>query len=91
MDRIEYDSNGNARSFVGEGAVAMFAMAVIASGLRLYAKTGMRPNRAYTPTAMMRATEHHTGFTFKKRDYIGAADALSAKVQEEKARIAAGL
>ena len=44
---------GGAQSFVGCEAVNVFACAVIASGLRLYAKTGMKPNRAYTPSAMM--------------------------------------
>lgn len=87
MDEIRYDKDGNARSFSGEGAVNVFAMAALASGLRLYAKTGMRPNRAWTPTAMMRAAAQHTGKTFKTRDYLGAADALSLKVQAEKDRI----
>lgn len=89
MDRIEYDNNGNARAFVGAGAVEVYRAAVIASGLRLYAKTGIRPSRAYTPTAMMRAAKEITGKTFKARDYMGAADALSAWVEEQKARIAA--
>lgn len=88
-DSITYDNNGDARTFAGEGAVNVFAMAVIASGLRLYAKTGMLPNRAYTPTKMMAAAERYLGQTFKKRDYLGAAEALSQRVQEEKARIAA--
>ena len=88
-DRIEYDDNGNARSFVGAGAVDVYAMAVLAAGLRLYAKTGMKPNRAYTPKAMMAAASRHTGQTFKARDYLAAADALTAKVQTEKERIAA--
>lgn len=88
-DTIQYDQSGNARTFVGEGAVNVFAMAVIASSLRLYAKTGMKPNRAYTPSAMMKAAEHHTGLKFARRDYLGAAEALSAKVQAEKERIAA--
>jgi hypothetical protein len=87
---IEYDADGNARTFVGREAVDVFAMAAIASGLRLYAATGMKPNRAYTPSAMMQAAERYTGQTFKKRDYLGAADALSAKVQAEKARLQEG-
>lgn len=89
MDNITYDRNGNAQSFSGEGGVNVFAMAVLASGLRLYAKTGMRPNRAWTPTAMLRTAAAHTGQTFKRGEYLKAADALSAKVQAEKARIAA--
>lgn len=88
MDRIEYDEKGQARAFVGRGAVEVYRAAAIASGLRLYAKTGMRPNRAYTPSAMMRAARGITGRTFKARDYEGAASALSAWVQEEKERIA---
>lgn len=87
--RITYDKNGDARSFTGREAVDVFAMAVIASGLRLYAKTRMQPNRAYTPTAMLRAAERHTGRKFKRGQYLEAAEALSARVQSEKARIAA--
>lgn len=86
---ITYDSNGDARSFVGHEAVDVFAMAVIASALRLYAKTGLRVNRAYTPSAMLAAATRHTGIAFKRGQYVAAADALSAKVQSEKARIAA--
>lgn len=86
---ITYDKDGNATTFVGPEAVNVFAMAVLASGLRLYAKTGMLPNRAYTPKRMMAAALSYLGGQkFKARDYIGAADALSAKVQAEKERIA---
>lgn len=63
-------------SFNGPDAVNVYAMTVLASGLRMYAKTGMRPNRAYTPKAMMAAAERHTGRKFKARDYEGAAQAL---------------
>jgi hypothetical protein len=65
-------------TFSGTSAVNVFGMLTLASGLRLYAKTGMQPNRAYTPTAMMRAASTYTGQKFKARDYLGAADALTA-------------
>lgn len=87
MDLIEYDEKGDARAFVGRGAVEVYRAAVIASGLRLYAATGMKPNRAYTPSAMMRAARSITGRAFKARDYEGAAAALSEWVQGEKERI----
>lgn len=90
MASIEYDKDGNARSFVGTEAVNVYAMAVLASGLRLYAKTGMRPNRAYTPSAMMHAAKVHLGDAgkgLKARDYEKAADLLSLKVQAEKERL----
>lgn len=93
MDEITYRADGNAASFEGRGAVDVYAMAVIASGLRLYAKTGIKPNRAYTPTAMVRMARVHLGPELAKgigaRDYLGWADSLSAKVQAEKTRIAA--
>lgn len=88
-DSITYTKNGDAQSFTGEGGVNVFVMATVATGLRLYAKTGMKPNRAWTPTAMMRKAEELTGEKFGKRDYLKAADALTAKVQSEKKRIAA--
>lgn len=87
-NRIEYDENGQARSFVGPEAVDVFAMAVIATGLRLYARTGIRPNRAYTPKAMMAAATRYTGLDFAPRAYEKAAEALTARVQAEKARLA---
>jgi hypothetical protein len=87
-NEITYNDKGDAVSFNGPEAVNVFAMAVLASGLRLYARTGMKPNRAYTPTAMLRAAGIHLGRTFKRGAYLEAADALTAKVQEEKARLA---
>lgn len=87
MSHITYDQDGNARSFVGKEAVDVFAMAALASGLRLYAKTGMKPNRMWTPRNMMQAAERYMGLKFKAKDYLGAADALSAKVQAEKERL----
>lgn len=68
---------------------AIFQALVIASGLRLYAKTGMKPNRAYTPSAMMAAARGITGQTFKARDYLKAADALTAHAEALKAKLEA--
>jgi hypothetical protein len=90
MASIEYDKDGNARSFNGPEAVDVFAMAVIASGLRMYARCGMYPTRAYTPGNMMRAAKAHLGEAgkgLKARDYEKAADLLSLKVQAEKERL----
>lgn len=59
-------------------SINAFRAIVIANGLKMYAKTGMMPNRAYTPKNMMAAAEQMTGKKFKSRDYLGAADALRA-------------
>lgn len=51
---IHYTEHGST-SFVGADAVSAFRALSIASGLRFYAKTGMKINRAYTPSNMLRA------------------------------------
>jgi len=70
-------SAGGAVSFDGPVAVSVFAMLALASGLRLYAKTGMKPNRAYTPSRMLAAAEQYTGLKFKRGEYEKAAQALT--------------
>lgn len=47
-------------------------------GLRLYAATKMKPNRAWTPTAMLRTASNITGNTYKRGEYLRAADDLDA-------------
>lgn len=58
-----------------------YQMLVVAKALELYAKTGIKANRAYTPARMMQTASQLTGRTFKARDYVGAAAALREKVQ----------
>jgi hypothetical protein len=60
--------------FVGPDAVALFRATAIASGLRLYAKTGMKPNRAWSPTAMLAAATGITGKKYKRGEHQKAAD-----------------
>ncbi len=74
-------------SFSGPRAVDVFGMLALASGLSLYAKSGIRPSRMATPKAMMAAASRYTGLQFKPRDYLGAAAAL----REEAARLANNL
>jgi hypothetical protein len=76
--------------FSGSTAVSVYQCVAIASALRLYAKTGMKVNRAYTPKAMMDTAAALTGKKFKARDYVGAADALKALADQTAAEIAAG-
>jgi len=62
--------------------VTAYQCIVLASALRLYARARIKANRSYTPRNMIAAAETLTGKKFKARDYTGAADALSAMVQE---------
>ena len=66
----------NGTSFVGSD-VSIFAAAALASGLRLYAKAKIIPNRAYTPTAMLKAAGTYTGKAYKRGQYLQAADDLT--------------
>lgn len=63
-------------TFQGKAGVDTYRAVVLKHGLKLYAKTGMKPNRAWTPTAMMKLAGEITGEKFKARDYEGAAAAL---------------
>lgn len=65
-------------TFNGADAVSVYAIRVLASGLALYAKTGMIPNRAYTPTKMLARASEYTGVRYKRGQYLEAADALIA-------------
>lgn len=53
----------------------------IRAGLRLYAKTGMKPNSAWTPTRMLKTAASITGKEYKRGEYIKAADDLLALVE----------
>ena len=64
-------------TFTGKEEVARYQAVVLKSGLKLFAKTGMKPNRAWTPTRMLRLAEHITGHKFKRGEYMKAHDTLA--------------
>jgi len=64
--------------FSGEKEVDIYRAVVIKQALQLYAKTGMKVNRAYTPTAMLKAAEGITGITYKRGQYEKAASDINA-------------
>ncbi len=63
-------------TFVGEAGVTIFQAVTLASALRLYAKTGMKPNRAYTPARMLATANELTGHNYRRGQYEAAAAAL---------------
>jgi len=73
--------------FAGAKAVDVYRATALSHGLRLYAKSGMLPNRAWTPRLMMNAATQITGTKFKARDYEGAATALKAWADATAAQI----
>ena len=82
-DYLERTKNGT--SFLGSD-VDIFAATALASGLRLYAKTGMRPSRTYTPTNMLLAASRYTRKQYKRGQYEKAAADLTAFADALKAQ-----
>jgi hypothetical protein len=60
-------------TFVGPDATMLFAAVAIKGAINLYVKTGMRANRAYTPTAMRAAASRITGKPYKRTELAKAA------------------
>ena len=77
-------------TFQGPDAVSVYAIRVLASGLALYAKTGMIPNRAYTPTKMLSRASEYTGVRYKRGQYLEAAEALIALAKAKAASLPEG-
>ena len=72
----------SAMVFSGEAGVSTFVAISLKSGLKLFAKTGMKPNRLWSPKNMMAKASEITGKKFKARDYDGAVAALEEWIAE---------
>lgn len=59
-------------------SVPNYQIIVVRRAILLYRDTGMKANRAYTPTNMKRTAENLTGLTFKRGDWTAMAKALEA-------------
>lgn len=89
MSHISYDKDGHATSFVGHDAVKVFQAAAMRSALGLL-KLGIKPNRAYTLTNVLRTAAGITGETYKgKKDIERARTDLAAFVENSKRAIPA--
>lgn len=64
-DNINIGQNGGS-SFTGQKAVNVFRLLALKSGLGLYLKTGMKPNRLWAPSKMVAAVTRETGKTYKR-------------------------
>ena len=69
-------------TFTGTAGVTTFQAIVLRKAIELYQKTGMKPNRAYTPTNMLRTAGRITGKTFKRGQYAQAIAALTEWVEK---------
>ena len=53
-------------TFEGAAQVGAAQVIILAGALRLYLRTGMKPNRAYTPTNMRAAASRITGVEYPR-------------------------
>ncbi len=83
MSKNEITSGEGGTTFAGPLAVNVYRATVIASALRLYAQTGMKANRAYTPSNMLAAATQITGKTYKRGHYLRAAFDLTEWAHEQ--------
>lgn len=69
-------------TFSGKAGVTTFTAIVLRQAIAFYAKTGMKVNAAYTPTAMLAKAGEITGKKFKRGQFQEAIDALTAWIDE---------
>ena len=79
--------DGKITTYVGEDATRAFQAIAIAHALKFYAKTGMKVNRMYTPTAMLKVATSITGKSYKRGAYAEAGDDLQKWADEMKAAL----
>lgn len=83
-----YVSVGNGHTtFAGPDATKLFAAVALRLAIDLYVKTGMRANRAYTPTNMRAAATRITGKTYKRTELAKASADLKVWSDAMKAAI----
>jgi hypothetical protein len=74
--------------FEGKEEVNLYRAIVIKHALLLYAKTGMKPNRAYTPTRMLQVATEYTGNHYKRGQHAIAAADMQLWIENEKQQAA---
>jgi hypothetical protein len=84
MNESEVVVGAGGTTFAGPDAVKLYAAMTMRSALRMM-KTGMRPNRAYTPKAVFAKVAEITGKTYKRGAYDQAIADLTVWIDTMKA------
>jgi hypothetical protein len=87
MSKIERFEDGSVM-FSGKEAVSVYHIITLKTALKMYAKTGMKINRAYSPKNMLACAQSFTGKKYKRGQYMEAFEDLDLVVQELKTKIA---
>ena len=69
-------------TFTGRDEVNTFVLIAVKNAISLYLKTGMKANRAYTPTNMLAKAGEFTGKVYKRGQLQLAHDDLQEKYKE---------
>lgn len=68
--------------FSGKDEVNTFVLIALKNAIKLYVNTGMKANRAYTPTNMLRKASEFTGVSYKRGQLQIAYDDLQALYED---------
>lgn len=70
----------------GAESVNLYRAVLIKNALKLYIKTGMKANRAYTPKNMLAVVKEFTGVSFPNtaKGRQAALDAITAYLEERR-------
>lgn len=71
--------------FSGASGVKLYTAVALKHGLRLYIATGLKPNTAWTPKAMLAMASEITGVPFKRGQYDLAIAALETWLENSNA------
>lgn len=69
-------------TFTGEKEVNTFVLVILKAAIKLYVNTGMKANRAYTPSNMLAKAGEFTGKIYKRGQLPIALADLQAKYDE---------
>jgi hypothetical protein len=81
------EANNASMSFVGPDATRLFAATALRGAIDLYVKTGMKVNRAYTPTNMLAAAARITGQAYRRGQLPQASADLKAWIDAMRAAL----
>lgn len=75
--------------FSGAEAVSIYQATTLKVALSMYAKTGMKVNRAYTPKNMLATASRITGKTYKGKggQYFQAVHDLELFIEQQKQKV----
>jgi hypothetical protein len=69
-------------TLAGADAVNLYRAAVLASSLKLFAKTGMIPTRGVTGSKMLAMATQYTGKKYKRGEHMKASEDITVWVRE---------